>query len=627
MEKTIEQRYQELSEIEHVLKRPGMWIGSMVSEETTIPVFEDGHFIDRTIEYVPGLIKLYDEIISNSVDEHKRTRNQKNGLSKINITVTENGVLTCTDNGGIPIEFHKDAGMYVQEMLFGKLRAGSNFDDTEQRETVGQNGVGASLVNVMSKRFSVWSADGKNEAIVEWTNNMNDKSEIQVKKSKRKGTSVVAEIELSRFGIDTLPFGVIKLIERRCIIAAASNPGLEIVFNNETYKFNSFKEYVDMYGLSVVGEKNDDWEFYIGFAEDVKDGNKFYGIVNSAECNMGTHMHHIENITYLRVSDIMTKRHNINDVTKKLVSSHAVYFVNITVGNPTYDSQSKTKLTTDLGYAFYDKENDKKRWPSISKRTTRQLQDSELVQYVVNYYERVQEAKEREELKNKVKDTRKKSIASIEKLVDANASGKKARQECELWLFEGASAGAAFRVSRSPKTQAAYFLRGKVRNTIGMKPLDVMKNQELSDIVKASGLNILDPDDLSNLRYGKFVICTDADVDGASIVGQIVTFFAVHFPKLITEGYVYYSKSPIIKSKKKKDVKYFYSLADYNEFTAKNKGYTHEYFKGLGSLEKEDYRNMLQKPVLEQFTMTADDFTILKAWMGGDSSKRKSMLA
>lgn len=626
MAKTVEEQYKELSEIDHILHRPGMWLGSMVAEELQIPVYEDRQFIDRSIEYIPGLVKLYDEIISNSVDEYQRTKSQKNGLNKIEITANNNGHFICKDNGGIPVVLHKDAGMYVQEMLFGRLRAGSNFDDTEKREGVGQNGVGASLVNVMSQYFSVCTSDGKNEGFVCWSNNMKDKTDIIVKPSKSKGTTVESYIDLLRFNLMTVPDSTIKLIERRCIIAAASNPGLEIVFNDETYKFNNFKEYVDMYGLNVIGEKNDDWEVYVGFVEDTKDGDKVYGVVNSTECNAGTHAQHFDNQVYNRVSDILKQKYGVADVTKKLISSHTVLFIKIGVTNPTYGDQAKTKLTTDLGHAFYDHVNGKKRWPIVTKKFTNALQNSALITYVYNYYTRIQEAKNTEDLKKRVKDASNKKVSSIEKLIDANATGKSGRAKCELWLFEGDSAAANFRNARSAETQGSYKLKGKVMNTLYSSSMQVMQNQELSDIIKACGLNILNPSDLSGLRFNRILIATDADVDGISITGQLCTFFITFFPELIRKGHIYNVKSPLVKAYKKNDIQYFVDMQSYEEFIKTHKGYEHKYFKGLGSLKIDDYRNMIKAPILDKFVLTDSGIDLMKAWMGNNANKRKEML-
>ena len=628
MSTRITDRYKQLSEIEHILQRPGMWIGSTSSTEIETSVFEDGSMVEKSIEYIPGLLKLFDEIISNSVDEYHRRKNskrKKDRLTEIKITLDNTGHFTCYDDGGIPVEYHEDAKCYVPEMIFSNLRAGSNFNDDEKREGVGTNGVGSTIANIFSKKFIVETADGKNKGIIFWSNNMHEKTEFGIKKSSDSYTKIISDIEISRFNLTEISKSFIQLLEKRCIIAAASNPGLIITFNDETFKFNSFKDYVDLYGFETIGEKNDDWEFYVASVPS-QIGGKSYGIVNSAECDTGTHQHHLDNMIYLRSDDILRKRHKIDDVKRQLVKSHTITFINITVPNPTYDSQSKDKLTTDLGYAFYDEKNNKKRWPACSKKTTNKIKNSALIDMIYEKYHAIEMQKERQELEKFAKESRKKSSKAIRKLIEANAKGKKQREKCELWLFEGDSAASNFRPSRNPQYQAAYKLKGKVRNTLSMSGLDIMKNQELSDIITASNLDITKPDEIDNLRFGKFVIATDMDHDGDCINGQLLTFFS-KFPKLIEAGIVVRAISPIVKASKGKKSEYFYSIKDYEEFLKTNKGWSREYFKGLGSLEQKDFKEMMRNPRFEVYGKLEEvDMKTIKAWMGKDSSVRKELL-
>ena len=177
MIKKVEEKYKELSERDHCLLRPGMWIGSIKDEERQCFVYDDntGKMTMEDIMYSPGMLKLFDEVLSNSCDEFRRKDNM--GLTQVDIVINRNdNKISIKDNGGIPIVMHKDAKMYVPEFIFGRLRTSSNYDDSEDRQGIGTNGVGASLVNVFSKMFNIESADGKNRLIVEWTENMGKKS-------------------------------------------------------------------------------------------------------------------------------------------------------------------------------------------------------------------------------------------------------------------------------------------------------------------------------------------------------------------------------------------------------------------------------------------------------------------
>ena len=152
MKKSIEQKYKAMSEIDHCLSRPGMWIGSVRDEERQSFVYDDetGKMTMKTVTYVPAMLKLVDEVLSNSCDEFRRKDNM--GLDEVRVSInTDKSTITIRDNGGIPVVKHKEAGCYVPEFIFGRLRTSSNYDDTEDRAVVGTNGVGSSLTVIFSK--------------------------------------------------------------------------------------------------------------------------------------------------------------------------------------------------------------------------------------------------------------------------------------------------------------------------------------------------------------------------------------------------------------------------------------------------------------------------------------------
>lgn len=137
---SIDQKYQKLTDVEHVLLRPGMYIGSIKTHTEECWVPQGDEYVLREVTYNPGFLKLFDEIISNSVDEHKR--NPK--LNRIRATINAHShEIQIEDNGGIPVEIHGKYNEWIPEMIFSNLKAGSNFDDTEERTVVGTNGVGS----------------------------------------------------------------------------------------------------------------------------------------------------------------------------------------------------------------------------------------------------------------------------------------------------------------------------------------------------------------------------------------------------------------------------------------------------------------------------------------------------
>jgi DNA topoisomerase-2 len=610
---------------QQILARTGMWAGSSRSSLKQLAIYEEGGFVTKEVEIIPAVAKIIEELIINSADEHVRTKDVKlRGwtLDKIKIDLSETGHLSVWDNGGITSQLHS-TGMYPIEVVFGKLFSSSNYDDTVERHVTGTNGVGSVLTNIFSKKFSVKSSDTVNQIEVTWSDNKSSKSEAIVTKSKEHFTLIEAHLDIERFDIETIPLGIMKYIERLSIILAASNPGLEVEFNGDSYKFDSFLDYAKLYGFTdIFGEKNDSWEVYLAptyGAEPVR-----YAIVNSAECNDGTHIKHLDMLVRWHIGQAL-KKAKIDNVTAQMIQSSYHAIVNITVDKPEYSSQSKTELTNEI---FKIDKDGKKTNLTRTAKFVEQLENGPIAKYVIEQAKEKDAFLNSKELAKKAKELSKKSAKTIRKLIDAGESSKAKRKDCELWIFEGASAGSGFRANSKPMIQGCYLLKGKCKNSLCMSTLAVMGNQEFADITVALGLDPRKPHDLSGLRYGKVVISTDMDYDGHSIFGQILTFFAIHYPAMLEAGMIYRAMSPIYKATKAKQTLYFYSYEEFDKWSASkdSKGYEITYFKGLGSLEKSDYATMLKDSRLQQMQLDEAGLQLIHAFMGPDSAPRKRLL-
>jgi DNA gyrase/topoisomerase IV subunit B len=162
-------------------------------------------------------------------------------------------------------------------------------------------------------------------------------------------------------------------------------------------------------------------------------------------------------------------------------------------------------------------------------------------------------------------------------------------------------------------------------NTWDMKPADVLKNKELSELVAILGLDINDPDSIDNMTYGGIATLTDADHDGAGHISPlIIAFFYKFWPRLLSEKRIHVTRSPIMISTNGKDVKWFFSYEEANEFKLASKGYTHRYIKGLGSLTENEYDRVINNPVLD--TITVDDANYFQVMFGNDVSLRKEIM-
>ena len=628
--KKIEEKYKELSEKEHILHRPNMWVGSMRFEENQQFIYDINECKMKIadIEFIPAMLKLVDEVISNSCDEFRRKENL--GLTQIYISINSNGYIAIKDNGGIPIVKHKDADVWLPEFLFGRLRSSSNYDDSEERDVVGTNGVGGSLVNLMSTHYEITSADGAKQYHRSWSNNMEINNDLKISKTSEHFTEIKFLLDYNRFD-ENIPNYItddfLAIIEKRCIDAAAANIGLTTIFEyldgdnvirHSEWVFKTFEEYIELYSDYI------DQENCISFKDKQKqvwvypDGGLNIGFVNGAECSKGTHIKAIRSEINNAISNQILQKNKI-DVGARNVDGKYTMFCIYHVANPAYDSQLKTCLTTPVerfsmeeGYKF-----------SIPDKFLKECCKSEIVNIVLDWYKQKMEVDDQKTIR-KLNKQAKTKIRNSDKFIDANT---KLAGDKELWLFEGFSAAAGFRQSRNPQTQAAYLLRGKVLNVTSLSPSKIMSNQELSDIITILGLQWGEKNTKGNLNFGKIVIASDQDYDGFSISGLLLNFFATKFPELFESQMICRSVSPIIIARKGNIIKKYYNLNEYKKDEAHLSGYKMSYIKGLGSLEKEDFKEMLQHPMFHYFTKDELADISLRAWFSKDhAGERKNML-
>ena len=628
MAKKIEEKYQELSEIQHILIRPSMWVGSIKSEEKDAFVYNSkvGKFEMKIINYIPAMLKVVDEVISNSCDEFRRKDNM--GLNELKVVINkDNREIIVRDNGGIPIVKHKEAGIYVPEFIFGRLRTSSNYDDTEDRNVIGTNGVGSSLCNVFSTFFEIESADGKNKFHRSWSNNMETlNNDLKIEKCDKKThfTQTRFKLDFSRFDTDLKTFDndFINIIHKRCIDAAAANPGLKVIFNNGKedieWKFKKFDEYIDLYSnLLNISDK-------IPFENDLctawifPDSSVDVGFVNGAECSKGTHMRALRNEINQTVVDYITKKDKIKDLTTRGVDNKYSIFININVSNPSYDSQTKECLTTPIEKFSKD---EKIKW-EVSDKFLNKILKSEIVALVRDWYKQKTAAEDEKALRKINRETNK-GLKRPDKYITCSSKIKSRRQ---LWIFEGDSAKAGLRGGRNPEIQAGLIMRGVPLNCYGMTPVQIMKNEVFNDIVTVLGLKWGKEFNIEDLNFGKIVISTDADYDGDKIASLLLLFFN-NWPELFDKEIICRNIAPIIISRKGKDCKKFYSFEEFKNEEKKLKGYSHKYVKGLGGLNNEESKEMYQEPKFLYFKRDEATDSMFRKWFNkSDSNVRKDML-
>ena len=414
----IEQKYQKLTDIEHCLLRPGMWIGTTSQQTENFTILSEGKFQHEELCVSPAFIKIFDEIISNSADEHKR--NPK--LNKIEVQVDQStGKILIFDNGGIPVVQHKEHKEWIPQMIFSNLRAGSNFNDFENRTSAGLHGVGATLTNIFSTRFIIETCDGKNSYYQEYSDNMKKAGKSTIRPAKKGFTRITFFPDLKRFSMEKIDDSTLGALQKRAIDIAATNPKLSINFNGETYHFKTFEEYVTLYTDSFFYEESKDWKIAFAASEN---GFQNVSFVNSVHTkDGGTHVEYITNQLIAQLREMIKKKHKV-DVKPSDIRNHLYVFIDSTIVNSFFNSQTKEKLITepkDFGTRH-----------EVSEKIAKLVFKSEIIASVLDWIEKKALAQERAELR-KLNSTLDKT--KIPKLIDAQRKGD--RGICILGIYEG----------------------------------------------------------------------------------------------------------------------------------------------------------------------------------------------
>lgn len=606
--RTIEEKYRKLSDIEHVLLRAGMYVGSTKPREEGVHLLgADEKFELRQVTYNPALLKIFDEIVSNSVDEHRR--NSK--LNEIKVTVDqERGVIVVWDNGGIPVVKHAEYDEWVPEMIFSNLKAGSNFNDDEERLVAGTNGVGSTLTNIFSTKFRVRTADRKHAFQQTFSNNMRERTQPKILEWKEGFTEIMFQPDLARFGLERIDDVHLEMMRKRCIDLAACNPGLRMSFNGVERKFKSFADYCRMYGDLVTFEDSQRWR--VGIAPSAG-GFTQVSFVNSVETkDGGTHIDYV----MLQITDWLrekVKRKHKLELRPAELRNHFMLFVQADIVNPAFSSQTKEKMITearDFGSQF-----------KLSDKALKAILDSEIIQRILDWAQQKALADERKQLRELNKSIGKEKVL---KLVDAKG---KDRDKCTLGLFEGDSAMSFFRKFRDPQTQGAFPLRGKFINVTELQNTRVIQNQEVKDLLTAIGLKMGEPP--KDLRYGRILIYSDADVDGDSIAGLLMNFFGRYWPELFDQGRICRVMTPLVVAKRKGETLPFYSAVEFDTWQEKQRDLSKwdiAYKKGLAALEDEEAKEIIVNPRMFSISGGKELKPTLDAWFASDPAIRKQKI-
>lgn len=605
------EQFKILTPREHVRERIGMYMGSAAREE--VDRFVLGKW--KTAVYVPALSKMIDEILDNSIDEAIRTNFKF--ANKIDVSIDGNWVMV-TDNGrGIPQDEIFDS--VTQENIlrpvaaWTRVNAGTSFDN--ERVTIGTNGVGSSATNFLSTEFvgRTWQ-NGNLLEVICTEGGLNTK--VKHKKHGGSGTEVSFKPDFSLFEVDSIQdLDTIQLVEDRLISLQMAFPEITFSFNKKRVQIRDMKRYAEMFseeGASIIIEKSDNLSFFFASSNDGFRTNSFINGVNTRQG--GTYVEHVVNNVVDEVLTLIKKKHKI-EVAKSVIKNGLTFvmFARNFV-NPKFDSQTKERLTNSLSdiRTHFDSV-DIHDFKHIARRI---FAANDIIEPIIAA-----------QLAKKMADERRDALVAQKKLKKVKVAKHIAANNPNalLALVEGDSAMGFLLKVRDASKLGAYPLRGVILNTWDMKPAEVLKNKELSELVAILGLDINDPNSVDNMTYRGVATLTDADHDGAGHISPlIVAFFYKFWPRLLTEKRIHVTRSPIMISTNGKDTKWFFTYEEANEFKSNCKGYTHRYIKGLGSLQESEYDRVINNPVLD--TITVDDAEMFKMMFGGDANLRKEFM-
>jgi DNA topoisomerase-2 len=594
----IEDIYKKKSLHQHILDLPDTYIGPTHLDKINLYVYDndENRIIRKDRDIVLGLYKIFDEILVNAADQ--TVRDKKCNTIKVAIDM-KTGIIEVYNNGSsIPIEKHKVENMYVPEMIFGNLLTSGNYD-TKGKTVGGKNGLGSKLTNVYSTFFDVEILDleRKKKYYQRFKNNMFEKDEAVVTDIGKNVTESYTKItflpDYKRFGLKNLTDDMESILKRRVYdIAGTTNSLVKVFYNDVHIDVKTFEDYIKLYYAEEVdviyADINERWS--VGVVYDSNASFQHMSFVNKISTFQGgTHLNYVVNQIVDKVTANIQDKHKNLKIKPSQIKDNITVFINSTIEDPGFSSQSKESLTTKASEFNVKCELDDK---FITKLCKTGLVD-EIVQLA--------QVKQLAEL-NKSDGKKVTSLRKLVKLDDARLAGTKRSSECRLILTEGDSAK-SFAISGleviGRDKYGVFPLKGKLLNVRDASPKQLLGNEEIKNLKQILGLKQnTNYTDTKKLRYGGIIILTDQDVDGSHIKGLLMNFFHFFWPSLMKlNGFIQSIATPIIKVFKKSDNKktspeIFYTLTDYKKWCEKMgdsiKSYDIKYYKGLGtSTEKE----------------------------------------
>ena len=543
-----------LKGLEAVQKRPGMYIGDT----------DDGS----------GLHQMIYEVVDNAVDEALA------GFCKnIEVTLNEDSSVTVKDDGrGIPVDIHKTENKSAAEVIMTTLHAGGKFDDDSYKVSGGLHGVGVSVVNALSEKLSLTiHKDGH-----KYQQDYKDSTPIQPLQKcgiSNESGSVIQFLPSKKYFKD-LNYKE-DVIKKRLKELAFLNSGITVHFYNDIsgkktkyYYEGGLKQYI----AEILHNKKEIHDDLIYLPPIVKNGNSIEISMkwttsyseqimcytnNIYQKDGGTHLSGFKSALTRTINNYSLKNNGKQkyEISGDDCREGLVAIISIKMSDPKFSSQTKDKLVSSEIKSLTE--------TTLSSKLSEFLEESPKDAKLI--IGKIQQAAMAREEARKAKDL----IRRKDPLGIANLPGKladcqeKDREKCELFIVEGDSAGGSAKQARDRKTQAILPLKGKILNTEKSQDYKLLSSSEVGSLISALGCGFnheSDDFDIDKLRYGKIIIMTDADVDGAHIRTLLLTLLARKMKPLFDQGRIYIAQPPLYKIKKGKSEKYIANDFELNRF-------------------------------------------------------------
>ena len=625
-----ENKFEVLTGRLQILQRPTMWIGAVNKTMQKMFILTDDKVEHREIEYVPGFKKICDEILDNSLDALIA---HSNASGSIKVKIDEEKVSIEDDGPGIPVvkkklseieeknlpaeEARQIKNSYLPQLAWTRLFSGSNFQDSENKTTIGAHGVGSTATAIFSTKFIGKTDDGNKSCVVKSLDNMEKVSCKVGDTSGKSGTIVEFWPDLKRFGLEKIDQVYFDLMYQRLLCLAITFPKIKFSFNGKKID-NNEKKFLKLFSENVVSASFD--KGFIGIYPNDSDEFNFFTYVNGMHMSRGGS--HVDYMSWQIVSPIrdkLVKKYKTikpADIRNRL--SIVVFMRDFP--NPKFDSQTKETLTNAQS-EISNYLNNKIDFEKLAKDI---LKNNAVMTPIIDMFKIKEELKARQELKQakKVKVKSDKYFPGI---------GEKKY----LFLVEGLSAGGGLMKCLGRDGKYFYCLRGLALNAYDSSIQKIAANQEIKEVMNILNLDLTKKDDESQvIEFDKIVIATDADVDGINIASMLMGWWYKLCPNLYKQHKIYRLNTPIviIEDAKENIKKWFFNLDDFKKWEATNndKKLKIVYLKGLGSLSTSQLDYIIKQQgfesLLEEYMLDDMSDEYFKNWLGPDAEPRKKYM-